>query len=131
MQEIQNTQNIALSRGKNPVLGEFCLRSICVHKVTQNRFKRVQMALEIAPAANALAVDGLANLLRAGGFDGALGFVKLQALRLEWQVAKIENAADIGLGLGNQIFVDHPQHLARQNRIPMPHQIDIIGKIAR
>src|ERR1700729_181669 len=110
-----------------------CLRSIAIalNCISQRRSERSEPGLEVLPLVESLAEDGLPNLFRTGGAYAALGLVKIQASRLEFESAKIEEPADIGVEILDDIFVVYLENASRQHGFPMIHQRKVGPIIAR
>src|ERR1043165_10145000 len=66
---------------------------------TERCLQRPEMRLVGPPFFRRLAIDRPAHLLRARSADGPLGLVEFEHLRLEVEAAKIEQPADLSLGV--------------------------------
>src|ERR1700685_2596511 len=87
--------------------------------------RRPKQRLEMLPLLEPLAVDGLANLLRACRAHTALGLMKLDALRFEGQRAKVENASHAVVEISDHILMMNAQDAPGEHAIPMAHQLEI------
>ena len=97
----------------------------------ERRPERPEPGLEALPLIESVLENRPAHLLRTGSAHAALGLVELQALRLERQPAEFENAPDIAFQIIDHFLVLHAQDPARQDPVPMRHQLDITAVIAR
>src|SRR5688572_27519397 len=88
------------------------------------------MLFIVAPAANGMAIDRLANLPPARRTDAALSLVELRTSRLPIDSAELDKAPDHWLGVGYQRFIVDFQHRSREHRLPMVHQAAIVQIIA-
>ncbi len=82
------------------------------------------------PVVHALPENRAPHLLGAGGTHGPLVFIEAQALLLERQSAVIEEPANLGLGVLDRGLVEYAMHPARENRIDVSHQINVITVVA-
>ena len=82
------------------------------------------------PMLDPFAVDGLADLLGAGGPDGPLVLEEAQALGFERQSAIVEQATDFGFRVLDQALVEHAVDAAGQRLVEVRHQADVIAVVA-
>src|SRR5271155_4933705 len=107
------------------------LVAVVVQCITQSVFERLEPWLEIRPLIEAVAENGLANLFRARGAHAALGLVKLDASRFELKPAEIQDAPHAAFKILDDVLMLNAKNAARQNPIPMPHQLKISPVVAR
>ena len=80
------------------------------------------MLLVLAPFTHAAREYRLANLLRTGCLDRALGLVEAQALVLKGQIAVVQDTGNLAFEVGHRLFVVHIKHFAWQNFMPVIHR---------
>src|SRR5216683_2022482 len=88
----------------------------------QHVLQRLEPRLEMAPLVEPILEDGLTDLLGACSSHAAPRLVVLEALRLEFEAAEIEQPADIALQVLDDFFVLHPQYLSGQHGFPVRHE---------
>src|SRR5258708_3354902 len=115
------------------VMRKCTLRSIAIALkcISQRGFERSEPWFEVLPLLESLAEYGLPNLFRAGGAYAALGFVEIQARRLELKSAKIEEPADIRVEILDDALVVYLENPSRQHGVPVIHQLKVGSIIAR
>src|SRR5258705_2176018 len=87
--------------------------------------------LELTPALDAFAKDGLTHLLRACRAHIPLRAVELKTCGLELETDEVENAPHVSFEIRHDVLVLHPEDLARQHRIPVRHELDVLTVVAR
>src|ERR1700686_5359134 len=92
-------------------------RGIALQHGSERALERPEVCLVVAPVFNAVAKNGLADLLGAGRPDRALVFIKSQTLLLKGHAAIAEQSAHFRFGIFDQRFVNDSMHAARQHRI--------------
>src|SRR6202011_4791559 len=107
------------------------LQAISDQCIAQGVLEGPEPGLEVLPLIQALTVDGLSHLLRAGGTHAALGFVELDAGRLEFEAAEIENSPHVAFEVVDHVLVAYSQDSSRKHGIPVPHQLEIRPIVAR
>src|SRR5437588_802648 len=93
-------------------------------------FQRTQPRLVVPPLIDPLGENRPANLFRTGRQHTALGFVKAQAFLFEGHGTIFEQPADLFFGITDDILIEDAVYPARQHRIEMRHQLDVVAIVA-
>src|SRR5580700_11681529 len=101
-----------------------------VENGTESGLQRLEPRLVVSPVFKRIAENGLTNLLGARGAHGALVLVEPQASLLEGQSAVLQQAAHLGFRVLDQRLVEHTVYAARQLRIEVRHESDVVVVIA-
>src|SRR5690606_16697772 len=88
-----------------------------------------EMSFVVAPLLQPFLVNGPPDLLRARRADGTILLVKAQNLRLEGKAAVLEQRAYGPLAVGHHLLVLDTVDAARQDRVPVIHQPQVIAVI--
>src|SRR5256885_8554430 len=86
--------------------------------------------LEVTPLVEPLPVNRLADLLGTCRADTALGLVELEARRLKVEPDEVQNPSNLMLEVVDQLLVLHAQDSARQDRVPVGHDLDVGAVVA-
>src|SRR5207249_2922267 len=112
-------------------IGSGTLDAVARQRLSEGLTQASQPGLVVTPLVQTLAVDRLADLLRARGTHAAFGPVELDARGLEFELAIVEQAANIAFQVIHQVLVLHAQHPPGQDGIPVPHELQVGTVVAR
>src|SRR5262249_3109225 len=101
------------------------LAPVALERVAERISQRREPCFEVPPLVEPLAKDGLAYLLRARRTNAALRAVELEAARLKRQLTVPEDSPHPALEVLDHVLMVDTQHAARENSIPVLHEIQI------
>src|SRR5437016_1806764 len=102
-----------------------------VRQITERLPEGREPGLEVTPLIPTFLVDRAPHLLGACRAHAASVLMVLETLRLEWQLAELEDAPHVAFQVLDHILVLHTQYAARQHRIPVRHQLDVAAIVTR
>ncbi len=96
---------------------------------SQGLLERLEPRLVMLPVIDTITINRLAHLLGTGSAHSAVVFVKTQTALIERQATVIQQPAYFAVGVLDHGFVNHPMHTARQHRVAVRHQLDIVAVV--